>query len=112
MTNYLGIGGADGVFVRPKPGDKLGTSMARITDGTSNTIVTVEVPDESAVIWSKPGDYSPNKQDPTRGLLGMRPGGFLAGFADGSVRFIAETVDVGTLNALFTKSGGEAVQVP
>ncbi len=112
MTNYLGIGGADGVFVRPKPGDKFGTSMARITDGTSNTIVTVEVPDESAVIWSKPGDYSPNKQDPTRGLLGMRPGGFLAGFADGSVRFIAETVDVGTLNALFTKSGGEAVQVP
>jgi hypothetical protein len=42
----------------------------------------------------------------------MRPGGFLAGLADGSVRFIAEAVDTGVLNALFTKSGGEAVPVP
>jgi hypothetical protein len=112
MTNYLGISGADGVFVRPKPGDKLGTNMARITDGTSNTIITVEVPDETAVIWTKPGDYSPSKEDPTRGLLGVRPGGFLAGLTDGSVRFIAEAVDVGVLNAMFTKSGGEAVRLP
>jgi hypothetical protein len=109
-ANYLGIGGADGIFVRPKPGDKSGTKIMQITDGTSNTIMAVEVPDESAVIWTKPGDFAPNKEDPTRGLLGVRPGGFLAGFTDGSVQFIAESIDAGVLNGFFTKSGGEVVR--
>ncbi len=109
MTNYLGVGGADGVLVRPKPGDKLGISFARITDGTSNTIMAVEAPDDSAVIWTKPGDFAPNKENPTRGLIGLRPGGFQAALTDGSVRFFAETIDVAVLNGLFTKSGGEVV---
>lgn len=109
MTNYLGVGGADGIFVKPQPGDKLGTSMAQVTDGTSNTIMAVEVPDESAVIWSKPGDFAPNKENPTRGLIGLHRGGFQAALTDGSVRFIAETIDAAVLNGLFTKSGGEAV---
>lgn len=112
MTNYLGVGGADGVFVKPKAGDRLGTSIARITDGTSNTIMTVEVPDKSAVIWTKPGDFAPKKGNPIAGLVGLHAGGFQAGFTDGSVQFIAESVDAGLLKALFTKSGAEAVQRP
>ncbi|MDA1053619.1 MAG: DUF1559 domain-containing protein [Planctomycetota bacterium] len=112
MTNYLGIAGSDGVFVRPQAGDRLGTSFRDILDGTSNTIMTVEVPDESAVIWTKPADFSPDAEEPTKGLTGMRPGGFQAALTDGSVRFIAETIDVETLRALFTKSGGEAVRLP
>jgi len=111
-ANYLGVGGADGVFVRPKPGDRLGTDFRQITDGTSNTIMMVEVPDESAVIWTKPGDFVPNKEDPTRGLLGLRRGGFLAALTDGSVRFIAGSIDADILNGLFTKSGGERVDLP
>jgi len=112
MTNYVGIAGSDGIFVRPKAGERLGTSMRDVTDGTSNTIMAVEVPDESAVIWTKPADFSPNVEEPTKGLTGLRPGGFQAALTDGSVRFIAETIDVGTLRALFTKSGGEAVRLP
>lgn len=112
MTNYVGLAGGDGVFVRPQAGDRLGAGFRDITDGTSNTIMTLEVPDESAVIWTKPADFSPNKEDPTKGLTGLRPGGFQVGFADGSVRFIAETVDVNVLKGLFTKSGGEAVRLP
>lgn len=116
MTNYLGVSGADGIFVRPRPGEhpnnRLGTSMRRITDGTSNTIMVVEVADESAVIWTKPGDFAPKKDKPLQGLVGLRPGGFLAGFADGSVRFIADSNEADVLKALFTKSGGEAVKVP
>lgn len=112
MTNYVGVGGKDGVFVRPKAGDRLGIGIAEITDGTSNTIMTAEVPDESAVIWTKPADFSPNLEVPTKGLTGLRKGGFQVGFADGSVRFIAETVDAVVLRALFTKSGREMVQVP
>ena len=111
-TNYLGVGGADGIFVKPKAGDKLGTRMAQVTDGTSNTIMAVEVPDESAVTWTKPGDFAPNKENPTRGLLGLRPDMFLAAFTDGSVQVIAESVDADVLNAMFTKSGGEAVRRP
>ena len=109
MTNYLGVGGADGIFVRPTPGSKLGTGFQKIVDGTSNTMMTVEVPDESAVVWTKPGDFSPNKQNPTKGLLGLVPGGFQAGLADGSVRFISENIDPATLRALFTKSGREVI---
>ena len=67
MSNYLGVSGADGVFVRPQPGQKLGTQFAQITDGTSNTIMTVEVPDESAVIWTKPGDFAPRKKTQSAG---------------------------------------------
>jgi hypothetical protein len=109
MTNYLGVGGADGIFVRPEPGNHRGTPFAKISDGASNTILTVEVPDESAVIWTKPGDFAPNKKDPTKGLVGPRSDGFQAGFADGSVRFIPRNVAPATLRALFTKSGGEPV---
>jgi hypothetical protein len=109
MTNYVGVVGKDGIFVRPKNGDRLGTGMREIRDGTSNTIMTLEVPDETAVVWTKPTDFTPDKDEPTKGLTGLRPGGFQAGFADGSVRFIAETIDVGMLQALFTKNGGEPV---
>ena len=109
MTNYVGLAGKDGIFVLPAAGDRLGTRMREVLDGTSNTMMTVEVPDASAVIWTKPADFSPNVDQPTKGLIGLRPGGFQAGFTDGSVRFIAETIDVGVLKALFTKSGGEPV---
>jgi hypothetical protein len=74
--------------------------------------MVVEVADESAVIWTKPGDFAPKKDKPLQGLVGLRPGGFLAGFADGSVRFLADSIEADVLKALFTKSGGEAVKVP
>jgi hypothetical protein len=109
MANYLGVSGADGVFVRPRPGENLGTPMQRIRDGTSNTLMAVEVPDGTAVIWTRPGDFAPDAEQPTRHLLGLRPGGFLAGLCDGSVRFIAESIDARVLRAMYTISGGEAV---
>ncbi len=109
-SNYLGVGGRDGVFVRPQPGKRLGTEIRQIVDGASNTIMAVEVPDASAVIWTRPGDFAADEQQPTKGLLGLRPGGFLAGLADGSVQFVSETIDADALKAMFTKSGGEVVR--
>ena len=38
------------------------------------------------------------------------PGGAQAALADGSVRFLAESTDSGTLRSLITRDGGEAVQ--
>jgi hypothetical protein len=110
-TNYLGVSGADGVFVRPQPGNNVGTRFMDIRDGTSNTVMLVEVSDPAAVIWSKPGDFAPDKKKPTKGLLGLHSGIFLAGFADGSVRSIAASVDKAVLQGMFTKNGGEVINL-
>ncbi len=83
-TNYLTVRGEKAVF----PGTK-GVTLKEIIDGTSNTIMTVEVSDEKAVVWTKPDDFEYDEKDPLKGLVGLSPGGFNAGFADGSVRFCA-----------------------
>jgi len=103
-TNYLGVADERGIF----PGkEKIG--LRDIVDGSSNTIMVVEVNDESAAIWTKPDDFVPDPDDPTRGLLGLRPGGFNAGMADGSVRFISETIDREILHRLFLRNDGQPV---
>jgi hypothetical protein len=105
-TNYLTPRGEKTIF----PGDK-GVSFADIRDGLSNTLMMLEVCDEKAVEWTKPDDFEYDESDPTKGLIGLRPNGFLAGMADGSVRFIAATLDQTVLKALFTRNGGEAVKL-
>jgi prepilin-type processing-associated H-X9-DG protein len=42
----------------------------------------------------------------------FHPGGCMFGLADGSVRFLAETVDGDTFRALGSPAGGEAVVMP
>ncbi len=103
-TNYLGVSGPQGIF----PGrEKI--SFRDIADGTSNTLMIVEVSDESAVVWTKPDDFVPDSKEPKKGLLGLWTGGFHAGFADGSVRFLDEAIDNEMLQALFTRNGGERI---
>jgi hypothetical protein len=115
-TNYLGVRGKEKVFVAPKQDFQgkwpLGTGMQEILDGTSNTIMVVEVNDETAVTWTKPDDFEPDEENPLKGLLGLRPGGFQAGLCDGSVRFFAGSIDPKVLKAMFTKAGGEVVPFP
>jgi hypothetical protein len=97
-TNYLTVRGERTVF----PGDK-GVRAADIKDGTSNTIITVEVPDGSAVEWTKPDDFAYDETNPLKGLVGLRPMVFLAGLADGSVRAFPATIDPATLKLLFMR---------
>jgi hypothetical protein len=106
-TNYLTLRNKHGVF----PGDK-GISLSDIADGTSNTIMTVEAPDESAVVWTKPDDFVYDETNPLKGLTGVRPGGFLAGFADGSVRFISSSLDLAILKAMFMRDDGKPISLP
>ncbi len=105
-TNYLAVVGDDYALAAGKE-----RPINEFRDGTSNTLLVVEVSDGKAVAWTKPEDYTVDKANPAAGLVGLRVGGFLAGFADGSVRRIPATIDAGSLNALFTRGGGEVVSV-
>ncbi|MFO0825408.1 MAG: DUF1559 domain-containing protein, partial [Gemmataceae bacterium] len=84
------------------------TNLNSISDGTSNTIMTVEggVP----VTWTKPDDIL---FDPTRPVPDLRLNGnprILVGMFDGSVRTIDLTrVRPETLKAAITPAGGEVL---
>ena len=105
-TVYLAAVGDKGA-IQPKQG----TAISEITDGTSNTIMGVEASADRAVIWTKPGDWSPDANDPLAGLF-RRPGDiFLVLFADGSVRAVsAKPTDAENFKAMLTRNGGEVVK--
>ncbi|MCE5268205.1 MAG: DUF1559 domain-containing protein [Planctomycetaceae bacterium] len=103
-TNYLAVRGPRTILANEKP-----VSFAQIRDGLSNTIMTVEVADDRAVPWTKPDDFEYDDKDPLKGLVGLRPDGFIAGLADGSVQIIRRSIDPTALRAMFTRDGGEPV---
>ncbi len=116
-TVYLGNAGKNGIFKLPGEDQRgkskwpSGTQMREIRDGTSNTIMAVEAADSAAVIWTKPSDFEPDGDDPLKGLIGLHPGGFLAGLCDGSVRFIDMNIDKKSLQGMLTRDGGEIVDI-
>lgn len=103
-TRYIVLDG-DGTLFEGEEGPRI----ASVTDGTSNTIMAVEARSDHAVTWTEPVDLEIDEDDLLAGLESARVGGFHALFADGSVRFISDNIDLGVLKALFTKAGGEAV---
>jgi len=115
-TVYLGVSGERGIFPPPKPpaSDRESAQMgsinfAAVTDGTSNTIAVVEAGDESAVIWTKPDDYTPDPENPFKGLLGLHPVGFHVGLMDGSIRFISDKLDPTMLMRMFQRDDGNPI---
>lgn len=103
-TNYLLPVGNGAGFTADKP-----TEIKDITDGTSNTIMIIEVDDDHAVPWTKPDDWQFDPQQPAKGLGQFFDGRFNAAFFDGSVHSISAAIDPKTLKALFTRAGGEPV---
>ena len=106
-TNYLAVVGEPCVF----DGTEKGKSIREITDGTSNTIMLVEAAPDQAVEWTKPDDWEYDSNNPKAGLGGLRPGGWIAALADGSVRFVPEMIDPEQLKAMFTSTGGEKIDL-
>ncbi|MCA9163159.1 MAG: DUF1559 domain-containing protein [Planctomycetales bacterium] len=90
-----------------------GTRIASITDGTSNTIMVVEVAG-TGVHWAQPKDLDMTQMSMAVGqssneIDSFHPGGAQVLMADGSVRFIADTIDPNVLQSPLTRSGGEQV---
>ncbi len=86
-----------------------GTGIQNVTDGTSNTIMVVESKD--AVPWTKPDDlkFDMEAKPSLYGAGSPHPGGFNATFADGSVRFLKNSIGLLTWRALITRAGGEVI---
>ncbi|QDU93890.1 DUF1559 family PulG-like putative transporter [Lignipirellula cremea] len=104
-TVYLANVSKDG-FLRPQNEGNL--KFRDITDGMSNTIAIVEAAPENAVFWTKPDDFAYEAENRTKGLVGLRRGGFLAVYADGSVQLVDYTNPT-LLYRLFTRNDGEFI---
>jgi prepilin-type processing-associated H-X9-DG protein len=104
-SSYYVLTGETTIF-----GPKDGAKIATITDGTSNTILAVEA--KRDIPWTRPEDIAYDPAKPLPKLGGWRPNGFNTLFADGSVRFISDTINEMTLRALLTRAGGEPVPLP
>ncbi|WP_164101983.1 DUF1559 family PulG-like putative transporter [Candidatus Laterigemmans baculatus] len=100
-TTFLAPVGEDTVFGGAEP-----TRFQDMTDGTSNTVVLVEVQQERAVPWTAPQDYAFDPELPAAGLQLSDDGTFLAGNGDGSVQRFRGAASPEQLRRLFRKSDG------
>jgi hypothetical protein len=103
-TNYvLPVGNGVG-FESETP-----TKFKDLKDGSSNTIMIVEVDDDHAVIWTKPDDLTFDPENPANGLGRFFKDRFNTAFFDGSVHNLKLDIPAKTLRALFTRAGQEVI---
>jgi prepilin-type N-terminal cleavage/methylation domain-containing protein/prepilin-type processing-associated H-X9-DG protein len=121
----------NGIFFRADFARRL--DLVGITDGTSNTLmVSEDLTGRSAWTgWAysnhaagnttaippnaKRLDGTPFARGDWQNVFGFKSqhsGGVNAGFADGSVRFISESIDIVTWRAVGSATGGEVVNLP
>ena len=106
MTTYLVPYGEGTVFFGTE-----GSQIKDMIDGTSNTILVLDVAPERAVIWTKPDDYQIDFDKPMDGLIHQHEGGFSALLGDGSVVFLKKSLDPQQLRRLFLKADREVVDL-
>jgi prepilin-type processing-associated H-X9-DG protein len=113
QTNYLMITGEGTIGGLPNET----TGFVDILDGSSNTVVVVEVVG-SGVHWMEPRDLSLEElsfmlNDGTgNGPSSNHPGGAMVLMADGSVHFLADGLDTQLLENMLRKNDGNAISVP
>ncbi|HVC93271.1 MAG TPA: DUF1559 domain-containing protein [Pirellulales bacterium] len=105
FSSYYVLTGDQTIF-----GMEGGTPYAAVRDGLSHTILVVEAKRE--IPWTKPDDIACDPAKPLPKLGGWRPNGFNILLADGSVRFISDTIDEVTFRAWLTRAGNDVVPIP
>ncbi|MCC9605786.1 DUF1559 domain-containing protein [Blastopirellula sp. JC732] len=105
-TTYVVPSGEKAFFHR---GEAFG--FQDFTDGTSNTIMILNVSPENAVIWTKPDEWDYDPQNPFRGLDNLNPEGtFEAALVDGSVhQFSAKKMKPETMRHLIERNDGNPI---
>ena len=123
-TNYIGIAGiGKDAPILPKGDPRCGvfgfdrrTTLADITDGAANTLMIVES-GRATGSWLQGGFATVRGLDPAntpylgpnRQFGGLHQGGAWIATADGSVRWVRDSIDPRVFEALSTIAGGEKV---
>lgn len=105
-TVYVVPAGSETVF---PPGDAL--TFAQVRDGTSNTILLLEVDPSRAVIWTQPEDWLSNGTGNPEGLYLWKNRSFLVGMVDGSVHPIRGDVSPDDFRKLLSPRDGQPVDL-
>ena len=80
-----------------------------ITDGTSNTIMTLEA--AKPVVWTQPSDWDFDAKNLAKTVGAATAEKFLIGRGDGSVQAVGRDVSAETFGKMLTISGGERVDI-
>ena len=108
MTTLMANGGPGGIISKPKGNGRRsyrGISYGQIPDGSSNTLLMINVPDSMAVEWTKPVEFAPD-DTALKLILSNRVSSL---FADGSTRTIPEGISVEKFKTILTRNGGERI---
>jgi prepilin-type processing-associated H-X9-DG protein len=106
-TNYVAVVGPGTMWPDGKQ-----AGMSEITDGTSNTLMIVEIA-HSDIHWMEPRDLPVEELaawlDPQHKpqLLGNHIEGGLVAYADGHVEMLSRDLTIERLNALVTAAGND-----
>ncbi len=105
-TSYAAVLGPDCVFRGTKP-----VKTSDITDGISNTVLIGES-NRTKIPWTKPEDidiaFHPKLGDPA-GFSSHHDQGCHFLLVEGTVRFVNDSLPQKTVDAIFTRNGGENV---
>jgi prepilin-type processing-associated H-X9-DG protein len=108
-TNYVAIIGDQTAWPGVRP-----MTFVEMKDGTSNTLMVVEVAN-SGIHWMEPRDLHVLQMAPKinaksgQGISSRHAGGAHVLFADGSVRYMLDTLSEDVVRSLITVNGGEVV---
>ncbi len=106
-TTFVVPAGAGTLYDGPQP-----KVFKDIIDGTSNTIMLVEVVPEKAVTWTQPADWEVDFSDPWKGIKRTDRDWFTAAYWDAHGKIIPQTFSAEGLRGNLTPAGGEPVELP